>query len=157
MRIAAVLLLLLIFPLPSLSQDGGDDRAVRAVVGGFVDGWNRHDAKRFAAVFAEDADFTNLRGDGVVGRAKIEEFLAPGFAGFLKNSHIESTDIKTRFVRLDVAAVDVRWRMTGTTDPQGKPQPVRSGLLSFVMAKSGGQWQIVVMHNLGLSGLPPAK
>jgi uncharacterized protein (TIGR02246 family) len=157
-KTAAVLLLLLMLPLPLMSQGEGDDRAVRAVVGGFVDGWNSHDAKRFAAVFAEDADFTNLRGDHVVGRAKIEEFLAPGYADFLKNSHIESNDIRTRFVRPDVAAVDVRWKLTGALDPQGKPQPDRSGLLSFVMAKSGGQWQIVVMHNVDLSAfLPPAK
>jgi uncharacterized protein (TIGR02246 family) len=85
-KTAAVLLLLLMLPLPLMSQGGGDDRAVRAVVGEFVDGWNSHDAKRFAAVFAEDADFTNLRGDHVVGRAKIEEFLAPGYADFLRTA-----------------------------------------------------------------------
>jgi len=30
----------------------------------FTDAWGRHDAKAFAAVFAEDADFTNWRGIG---------------------------------------------------------------------------------------------
>ena len=123
----------------------------------FEDAWNRHDAKAFAAVFAEDADFTNWRGSGASGRSKIEEFHAPMFATIFKNSHQKYTDIRTRFVRPDVAAVDVRWQMTGATDPQGNPWPERQGLLNFVMAKNGGQWQIVVMHNLDTSALPPLQ
>jgi hypothetical protein len=47
--------------------------------------------------------------------------------------------------------------VTGATDPQGNPRPERQGLLNFVMAKNGGQWQIVVMHNLDISALPPLQ
>jgi hypothetical protein len=36
-----------------------DQQAVSTVIDRFMDAWNRHDAKAFAAVFAEDADFTN--------------------------------------------------------------------------------------------------
>jgi len=39
-----------------------------AVVDRFVEGWNRHDVKGFAAVFTKDADFTNWLGTGASGR-----------------------------------------------------------------------------------------
>ena len=81
MRLGAMCFLL--FPLlfmgqPSAGQTGEtDERAIRAVMDRFVDAWNHHDAKAFATVFAEDADFTNWRGTGASGRSKIEAFHAP--------------------------------------------------------------------------------
>jgi uncharacterized protein (TIGR02246 family) len=134
-----------------------DRKAIAAMMDRFVGAWNMHDAKAFAAVFAEDADFTNWRGTGTSGRSKIEEFHAPMFATTFKNSHQTYTAIKTRFIRPDVAAVDVHWEMTGAMDAQGNPRPDRQGLLNFVMAKNDGQWQIVVMHNLDLTPLPPSS
>lgn len=160
-KIAAIWLLLL--PLMAITQSGpqennpADREAIRNVMDRFMDAWNRHDSKGFAAVFAEDADFTNWRGTGASGRAKIEEAHARPFATVFKSSHQKYTDIKTRFIRPDVAAVDVHWEMTGATDAQGNPRPDREGLLSFVMTKNSGQWEIAVMHNLDLSALPPPR
>ena len=130
-----------------------DEQSIVALINRFVDGWNRHDAKAFAAIFAEDADFTNWRGEGASGRSKIEEFHAPMFASIFKNSHQSYKAIKTRFIRPDVAAVEVHWEMTGATDAQGNPRPDRQGLLNFVMAKNAGEGQIVGMHNLDLRAL----
>lgn len=156
MRIIVICFLL--FPLLLAGQTGTetDEHAIRRVMDRFVDAWNRHDAKAFAAVFSEDADFTNWRGVGASGRAKIEDFHAPVFATIFSKSHLEYTDIKTRFVGPDVAAVDVRWKLAGAMDAQGNPRPDREGLLSFVMAKNVGGWEIVVVHNLDISALPPS-
>ena len=147
----------LLLPLAAYGQSGkGEDQdAIREVVDRFMDAWNQHDAHAFAAVFSENADFTNWRGMGASGRSRIEEAHAPMFATVFKNSHQKYSDIKTRFIRDDVAAVDVRWAMTGLIDARGKSRPDRDGLLSFVMTKDQGRWQIVVMHNLDLSALPP--
>ena len=149
----------LLFSMTVLGQSGkeADEKAIPDVMDRFMDAWNRHDAHAFAAVFAEDADFTNVLGIGASGRAKIEEFHAPVFATIFKNSHQKYDDIKIRFIRDDIAAVDVHWQMTGATDPQGNPRPDRRGLLNFVMAKDAGRWQIVVMHNLDLSAPPLPK
>jgi uncharacterized protein (TIGR02246 family) len=154
LTLAAICLALLV---PVMDQPGqqGDTQQIHGVMNAFVDAWNQHDAKAFAAVFAEDADFTNWRGQGTSGRSKIEEFHAPLFATIFKNSHQTMTDIKIRFVRPDVAAVDVHWELTGQTDAQGNARPPRQGILNFVMAKKDGKWQIVVMHNLDLTALPP--
>jgi uncharacterized protein (TIGR02246 family) len=143
--------------LPGVDQPARqvDAQQIHGVMDAFVDAWNRHDAKAFAAVFAEDADFTNWRGMGASGRSKIEEFHAPLFATIFKNSHQTMTDINIRFVRADVAAVEVHWDMTGQTDALGNARPPRQGILNFVMAKNDGKWQIVVMHNLDLTALPP--
>ena len=129
----------LVLTMSGQTKDETDEQSIVALINRFVDGWNRHDAKAFAAVFAEDADFTNWRGEGASGRAKIEEFHAPMFATIFKNSHQSYKAIKTRFIRPDVAAVDVHWEMTGATDPQGNPRPDRQGLLNFVMAKNAGE------------------
>jgi len=147
-----------LFPLLLMAQTGveADEYAIRAVMDRFMDAWNHHDAEAFAAVFSQDADFTNVRGMGATGRAKIEAFHAPGFATIFSKSHQEYTDIKTRFLRPDVAAVDVRWKMTGAMDPQGNLRD-RDGLLNFVMEKNAGRWEIVVLHNLELSAPPPTK
>ena len=155
MRIMTICFLL--FPLLFTAQTSAetDEHAIRAVMDRFMDAWNHHDAKAFAAVFAEDADFTNVRGIGASGRQKIEDFHAPVFATIFSKSHQEYTDVKTRFIRPDIAAVDVHWKMTGVIDAQGNPRPDREGLLNFVMAKNAGRWEIVVMHNLDVSALPP--
>jgi uncharacterized protein (TIGR02246 family) len=157
MKIVAICFLLLPLLLAGQAGEETDEHAIRTVMDRFVDAWNRHDAKSFAAVFAEDADFTNVRGVGASGRANIESFHAPMFATIFSKSHQEYTGIKTRFIRPDVASVDVRWKMTGATDPQGNPRPEREGLLNFVMVKNAGRWEIVVMHNLEISALPPPQ
>ena len=148
----------LLLPAALIGQSGreADERAIRGVMNRFMDAWNRHDAKAWTTEFSEDADFTNVHGVGASGRTDIEQFHARVFATMFKNSNQKYTDIKTRFVRPDVAAVDVHWEMTGATDSAGNPVPLRQGLLNFVMVKSHGKWQIVVMHNLDLTASPPA-
>jgi len=61
-----------------------------------MEAWNLHDAHALAAVFSEDADFTNWRGTGASGRSRIEETHTPMFATVFKNSHQRYSDIKTR-------------------------------------------------------------
>ncbi|HUD12115.1 MAG TPA: SgcJ/EcaC family oxidoreductase [Terracidiphilus sp.] len=144
----------------AITLQGGhkaDEQAIHGVMDGFMDAWNHHDARAWTALFAEDADFTNVHGVGASGRSDIEEFHARVFAAQFKNSHQKYTGIKTRFIRPDVAAVDVHWEMMGATDPAGNPVPLRQGLLNFVMTKSEGKWQIVVMHNMNLDAPPAAE
>jgi uncharacterized protein (TIGR02246 family) len=156
LKIAAICLSLFSFAATYQTGTEASQKAIRKVVDRFVEAWNAHDAHAFAGVFAADADFTNVRGAGATGRAKIEEFHAPLFATIFKSSHQSYTDIKIRFIRADVAAVDVRWQLISVLDEQGNPRPDRNGLLSFVMTENAGAWQITVMHNLELTA-PPSK
>lgn len=131
-----------------------DEERIRKVLANFIEAWNKHDAKAFSLVFAEDADFTNVRGMSAHGRAEVEKFHAPRFATTFKDSHQKMTEIKVRFIRTDVAAVDAWWEMTGAKTQEGQDIPLRKGLLNFVMTKEGDKWFITVMHNMNLPDSP---
>ncbi len=150
----AAALLTLSVPLPATGASK-DESAIEDVVTRFMSAWNQHDAHAFSLVFAETADFTNLRGAGASGRAAIEAFHAPLFQTLFKSSHQTASVKSLRFIKPDVAAVDVLWEMTGSTDGSGVPIPLRKGLLNFLMTKQAGQWSILVMHNLELPVVPP--
>ena len=127
-----------------------EEKGIKQVLTAFVEAWNHHDAKAFSMVFAEDADFTNVRGMSAHGRAEVERFHAPRFATNFKDSNQKITEIKIRFITPDVAAVDARWEMTGAKGPDGQDIPLRKGLLNFIMTRSSGQWLIMIMHNMDL-------
>lgn len=129
------------------------EEPIQQLVSAFVGAWNKHDVHAFAQTFAEDADFTNIRGVGAHGRTAIEQFHAPVFATIFKQSHQTATDISIRFLSPDVASVDVRWEMTGSTAPDGTPIPLRKGLLNWLVTNHGGRWLITVMHNQELTPL----
>lgn len=127
-----------------------NEAAIHKVVADFMEAWNRHDAKAFSLLFVEDADFTNVAGIGASGRTEIEKFHAPRFATTFKNSLQKAINTRIRFVKSDVAGVDVKWEMTGATDREGNITALRQGLLNFVMAKTNSKWHIVIMHNMNL-------
>lgn len=159
-RIFTILPILLFFSTFAAAQavTGGavskaslsDEDAVKSVLAQFIEAWNKHDAKAFSMVFAEDADFTNVRGTSAHGRAEVEKFHAPLFATRFKDTNQKMTRTKIRFLRADVAAVDAWWEMTGAKSSDGQDIPVRKGLLNFVMTKEKESWLIAVMHNMDL-------
>src|ERR1700736_6066583 len=127
-----------------------DEKAIKQVLTAFVEAWNHHDAKAFSMVFAEDADFTNVRGMSAHGRTEVEKLHAPRFATNFKDSNQKITETKIRFITPDVAVVDARWEMTGAKGQDGQEIPLRKGLLNFIMTRSSGQWLIMIMHNMDL-------
>ena len=98
-------------------------------------------------MFSEDADFTNVLGMSASGRVSIEKFHVAVFERFFKHSKVT----KIRFLRPDIAAVDVRWQMTGAVDDKGDPIPHRTGLANCVFTKSGGEWLVTIMYNTELT------
>jgi len=129
------------------------EESIRGVVKDCMDAWNRHDAKSFASLFAEDADFTNWMGQGATGRDAIEKYHQPLFDTRFKTSHQTTENIKVRLIKPDVASVDTLWNMTGAVDGAGQPWPPRRGILSWIMTKEEGRWLIKVMHNLDLTAI----
>jgi uncharacterized protein (TIGR02246 family) len=133
------------------AQTGGaEERGIRSVLAALVEAWNQHDAQAFSLVFADDADFTNVRGMGTRGRREIAKFHAPVFATVAKASRLKILDSRIRFIRPDVAAVEARWEMTGARTRDGEEIPLRKGLLILVMTQEGEGWLITTMHNMEL-------
>jgi len=139
------------------AADEKDRAAMAQTVEQFESAWNKHDAHAFAMTFTEDADFTNVVGAHVQGRGNVEAFHAPIFAGRFKDTHQTGVIRSIRFLRADLAAVDVEWEMTGLKGPDGSALPDRKGLLNWVMARQGdGTWLIQIMHNTELTNAPAA-
>ncbi len=133
------------------------EQTVGRLVRSLVDAWNVHDARAFAEAFAVDADFTNVFGMHASGRDAIERFHAPIFQTMFKDSRLEATETRIRLIRPDIAAVDVRWSMTGARDPMGKEWPERRGLINLLVTRDGGGWSIAVMHNMDLPSAEMAE
>ncbi|GAB3640336.1 SgcJ/EcaC family oxidoreductase [Spirosoma arcticum] len=153
-KLVAISLLSVVWLANVNAQTPTDEAAVRGVITAFNKAFNAHDAKAFGAVFAEDADFTNWRGTSAHGRAKIEEFHVPVLTVMYKNGVQEIVDSTVRFIKPDVAVVDVRSEVTGGVTPDGKASPLLKFLLNWTVTKeTNGQWLIKVMHNARLPEL----
>ena len=76
-----------------------------------------------------------------------------GFEKRFKQSHLMVKDVKVRFLRPEIAVVDVRCRMTGALDWDGHVIPVREGLLHWIVTRQQGRWLITAMHNQELTPL----
>lgn len=127
-----------------------EEAGIQSNLNEFAKAWNIHDSKAFSKVFAQDADFTNVRGVSAHGRADIEQFHAKNFTTIFKNSNLVITNKKFRLIRPDLAAVDALWEMTGSIGMDGKEVPLRKGLLNFLMTRTGDNWLILIMHNSDL-------
>ncbi len=56
------------------NEMGAEEQAIKQVIYNLEEAWNRHDAKAYSLVFAEDANFTNVFGQKAHGRATIGNF-----------------------------------------------------------------------------------
>ena len=140
-----------------MTNDRNVDRAIEDLVLRLVAAWNAHDPQAFAAAFAEDAEFTNVFGMVQRGRAGIEAAHAPIFKTMFRDSTLAVVDTRRRLIRPDVAAVDVRWKMTGARDPMGNLWPEREGILNWIVTLHDGGWLIDVSHNMDLPSPDLAK
>lgn len=130
-----------------MSQNIADQEAVEQVVVAALAAWNRKNAGEFASVFIEDAEFTDVVGQLMPGRAEIERLHIPPLTTVLKNAHLHMQEMRIKAIRPDVASVDVKWETTGHTKPDGSPLPPRYGLLHFVIVKDENKWAVAVAHN----------
>ncbi len=123
-----------------------DSAAIKQVCADFSENFSRHDAHGVAMTFAEDADFTNMRGSHTHGRADIEKWFASLFRGTLKDSLRTDTVRSIRFFTPELAAVDADTVITGTKAADGSEVPLRKGLMVLLMTKQNGRWLIGTFH-----------
>ncbi len=126
--------------------------AISTTVERFNDAWARHDPRALAAIFTDDADFTNVVGAHIRGRGKIQVLHTQLFSGVFKQSRQTAIVRSIRMLSLELAAVDLDWEMDGLRAPDGQPRPVRRGLMTWVVCKTlKGDWLILIMHNAEMS------
>ena len=154
--LASILAGLLVTQAVGAADTTKAEEQIKAVVTTFAKAMNAKDAVALSRVFNDDADFTNVLGMTAHGRKAIEEFHRPLFEGdgtkgfpSFKNAVFQVVDTRIRFIRSDVASVDVSWMQTGST-LNGEDRGLRKGLMSWILTKEGGEWGIAVMHNMDL-------
>ena len=110
-------------PEEKAADRAADEAEIRTVQMRQAEAWNRHDAKAYAALFAEDADVVNVLGWWWRGRAELESKLGAAFAFVFAESTLSIAEVHTRFLAPDVAVTHVRWTMEGARTPPGVPAP----------------------------------
>jgi uncharacterized protein (TIGR02246 family) len=140
---------LLAFTTSMNAQEKSEEQAVRKVVADFAESINRGDAKAFAALFTEDADFVVITGKYLKGRNEIVTYHAGLFTGGFQGSHLDVTSVAVRFLRPDVAVARVA---TKRTEKEGKE--MRTSFPMFVLTKQGKSWLIAAVQNTLTSGPP---
>ena len=120
-----------------------DEATLRQLVTAQAEAWNRHDATDWSKDFAPEADFVNIVGDRLQGKAEIEKRHAGIFASIFKDSRTKVTVRRLVFVSPDVAIVDTDHEVMGHSGlPPGVQNTDESGALrtrmKYVLRKSDG-------------------
>ncbi|WP_205514515.1 SgcJ/EcaC family oxidoreductase [Longitalea arenae] len=113
------------------------ENAIRDLLARFYEGWNTHDVEKMVSVYADDIDHINVFGEWHKGKQVMKEALAQFHAGPAKNSQKAYTIEKIRFVKPDVAVVQVRSISTV------------GNIGTYVLDKATGKWLVVSFTNVG--------
>lgn len=116
-----------------------------ALVGTYVDAWNRGDGDGFASIFADDADFTSIRLDQISGRGPIAAAHNQIFASYYRGTRIDATLERVRQLREDLAVLDIDAHMTNAA---GEPFGAKHAHAMAVAERQKGGWRIVAFQNM---------
>lgn len=121
--------------------------------------WNRHDAKAWVAAFTDDADFINILGTSLQGRAEIEQRHAEIFRTIFARSRVT---VRTRKVRAlgphaALAETDYELRDYDRLPPGIRPTDADGTLrtrLKYVWELRPEGWRIVSAQNTAILPAP---
>ena len=122
--------------LSAESINSKEENAIKAVLVHFYDGWNTHDVDKMVSVYSEDVDHINTYARWNEGKPAIRQDLKNFHAGPGKSSRKTYTIEKMRFIKPDVAVVQVRSLSTV------------GNIGTYVMTKESGEWLVVSFTNV---------
>ena len=128
----------------SADLTAADRAAIETIVTHLETAWNAMDGDAFAAPFADDADFVNIRAEHFRGR----DAVAAGHTAIFRSIYAGSTNRCTlesaRLVRPDVALAHVHALLDS---PQGPLKGRHEARFSLVLTREPGGWKIAAFHN----------
>jgi uncharacterized protein (TIGR02246 family) len=134
-----------------------DETAIQQLMIELCDAWNHGDAGAFGARYRPDGTFTNVNGTFHVGLDEFNRRHAEIFEGHFKGSTLRLTPRLSRFIRPDVAVVDVDLGLAGCRikppGVQADPDGTLHTCLLLVLVKEGGSWWITAYHNVWRSAI----
>jgi uncharacterized protein (TIGR02246 family) len=107
-------------------------------------------------LMTSDADFVNVVGSWSTCAAEIARARHGRFATALKNASIRIIDVRTRFIRPDVAVVHVNHELIGMLDTAGNELPPHRELSLRVVVNENGKWLVTAFQNTTVSA-PTAR
>lgn len=109
-----------------------DESALKQLLAGYTEAFNKHDAKAVASFWTEKCVHIDRQtGERTEGRQAIEEDLKTVFEN-VPNAQFSSSINSVRMVQPTVASVEGETRLSGTSD-----QPVVSAFTAIVVAENG--------------------
>lgn len=143
------------------AQTASDEAGIRSIVQDEIAAWHRGDAVAYSRHFAPDGTFTNIAGQLFIGYDAFLKQHEVIFEGRFKQTRLQQDIVSLRFVRPDVAVVEVLTSVSGVVAAQLAPGtsgdatgPLRARLLQVVV-KQGQEWKIVAYHNVDVKpGIP---
>jgi uncharacterized protein (TIGR02246 family) len=155
-----ILAMALTATIAALPQPSSDETAIRNIIQEEITAWNAGDAAAYSRHFAAEGTFTNVRGQFFTGHQAFMDKHDYVFKGQFHGSTLKQDIVSLKFVRSDVAVVEVLTSVTGiqklspgtNTDEKGR---LRTRLLQ-VIVKDGGEWKIVAYHNIDVKSDVPA-
>jgi uncharacterized protein (TIGR02246 family) len=128
------------------------ENEIRELLAELIDAWRRGDAAAYGARFQAGGTFTNVFGAFHVGREEFDRRHEEVFRGIFRGSTVTMDIRKLRFLRPDVAVLDLD---TGLFGAKLRPPGVEAGAdgelrasLLMVLTKEGGRWEIAAYHNV---------
>ena len=138
------------------AQAQTDAEAVRKLPQTFCEAWAMHDGHLLATIMADDVDFVNVGAHWLHGRADFEKYHSRLLSGRFMEANLTLLQTEVRFLQSDMAVVHWSWKIDGDKNFDGTPRQQRFGLMTMVVQKRSGAWQVVVAQNTdAMPGTPP--
>jgi uncharacterized protein (TIGR02246 family) len=140
----------LLFFTQILNAQQNDSVGVIKAIEGFRVSLGKGDARAFADLFALDADFTNVVDSSIHGRENIYSHHVNVFKNRPSTRKNNVNSYRIRFLRPDIASVEIRWDNLHSMGADGTTLPDRDGVWISVMTKENGEWYFKVVRNVFL-------
>jgi uncharacterized protein (TIGR02246 family) len=155
-------LLLILTLLPGCAKEASSEAPeplIRKALAEQEEAWNRHDAKAWVAAFTDDAEFINILGTSLQGRAEIERRHDEIFRTIFARSRVAVQTRKVRALGSSAALAETDYQLRDydrlppgirPTDPDGTLRT----RLKYVWERRPEGWRIVSAQNTAILPLP---
>ncbi len=139
--------------MTSADPTAADRRAIRAVIDGLADAWNRHDAAAYAASFTEDSDYIAFDGTHVRGRRANARFHRYLFDHGLRGSRlILDGPMRLRFLAADLAAAVVEGAVVMPWQRRSRRR--KRSIQTYVLTREGTEWRVAAFSTTRVRPVP---
>ena len=141
-RMTTLFLYLLMSASALAANHTKDEQAIQKNLTEFATAWNAHDATKMAAIWAEDGTVVNPVGRWAKGRTQVQQLFTEEHNTNLKGTTFAWETPTFRWVKPDVAFVDVMANISGMKTPDGKALPGKHHVAFLTMKKNNHWWNL---------------